>query len=85
MDIFAQKNIPVQLADAQNYFQATEVQTILAVLKIIDNPLQDIPFVAVLRSPIVGLNEKQLAQIRINSNVTEFLLFFIVNLKFLFD
>ncbi|CAI3349605.1 helicase-exonuclease AddAB subunit AddA [Enterococcus cecorum] len=81
LDIFAQKNIPVQLADAQNYFQATEVQTILAVLKIIDNPLQDIPFVAVLRSPIVGLNEKQLAQIRINSKKERFYDAFLENLS----
>lgn len=65
IDLFAQLKIPVELADAQNYFQATEVQQILALLQIIDNPLQDIPLVAVLRSPIVGLNEQDLAQIRL--------------------
>ena len=35
------------------------------ILKVIDNPYQDIPLVSVLRSPIVGLNEEQLAQIRV--------------------
>ncbi len=47
--------------DAQNYFQATEIQTVVSLLQIIDNPYQDIPLVAVLRSPIVGLTEDQLA------------------------
>ncbi len=37
----------------------------LALLKIIDNPKQDIPLVAVLRSPIVGLSADQLALIRL--------------------
>ncbi|EOT44444.1 helicase-exonuclease AddAB subunit AddA [Enterococcus columbae] len=65
IDLFAQLKIPVELADAQNYFQATEVQLILALLQVIDNPLQDIPLAAVLRSPMVGLNEQDLAQIRL--------------------
>ena len=38
----------------------------LALLNVIDNPRQDIPLVAVLRSPIVGLNENELALLRIN-------------------
>ena len=36
----------------------------LNMLKILDNPKQDIPFVAVLYSPIVGLTSEELAQIR---------------------
>ncbi|WP_207940292.1 helicase-exonuclease AddAB, AddA subunit [Enterococcus sp. DIV2402] len=65
MDIFKKFDIPLEVNDAQNYFQATEVQTMIALLQIIDNPYQDIPLVAVLRSPIVGLNEEELAEIRL--------------------
>ena len=65
MDIFKKFDIPLEVTDAQNYFQATEVQTMVALLQIIDNPLQDIPLASVLRSPIVGLNEEELATIRL--------------------
>lgn len=62
---FSQLNIPVVVQDVQNYFKATEVRTIMSLLKVIDNPLQDIPLVAVLRSPIVGLNEPEMAYLRV--------------------
>lgn len=65
LDIFKRFAIPLEVNDAQNYFQATEIQTIIALLQIIDNPYQDIPLVAVLRSPIVGLLEDDLADIRL--------------------
>ena len=65
MDIFKQFSIPLEVNDAQNYFQATEIQTMVSLLQIIDNPYQDIPLASVLRSPIVGLNEEELAAIRL--------------------
>lgn len=57
--------IPVYAEQTAGYFAATEVETMLSLLRVIDNPLQDIPLAAVLRSPIVGLREKDLAQIRV--------------------
>lgn len=65
LEIFKQVGIPIQVNDAQNYFQATEVQTMVSLLQIIDNPYQDIPLAAVLRSPIVGLKENELVRIRL--------------------
>lgn len=65
IDLFKEYDLPVELNDAQNYFQTTEIQVMLSLLQIIDNPLQDIPFVSVLRSPIVGLTEDQLVTIRL--------------------
>ena len=62
---FSKVNIPVMVKDAQNYFQTTELQIMMSMLKLVDNPYEDIPLVAVLRSPIVGLNEEELAKIRI--------------------
>ncbi|MCQ4086155.1 helicase-exonuclease AddAB subunit AddA [Saccharibacillus sp. JS10] len=57
--------IPAVGDAARGYFDATEVEIMMSLLRIIDNPQQDIPLASVLRSPIVGLNEDQLAQIRL--------------------
>jgi len=64
--------IPVVVNDAQNYFKTTEIQIMMALLQIIDNPYQDIPLAAVLRSPIVGLNENELALLRINQRTGDY-------------
>ncbi|HEX7056935.1 MAG TPA: helicase-exonuclease AddAB subunit AddA [Bacilli bacterium] len=57
--------IPAYAELKTGYFTATEVDVMLSLLKVIDNPLQDIPLAGVLRSPLVGLNAEQLAQIRL--------------------
>lgn len=64
---FRQHDIPAYAELATGYFEATEVETILSLLKIIDNPLQDVPLAAVLRSPLVGLDAADLARIRLCS------------------
>ncbi|TPR38985.1 helicase-exonuclease AddAB subunit AddA [Apilactobacillus micheneri] len=81
-DIFGSHNIPLIVNGAQSYFKTTEIQIMMALLSIIDNPYQDIPLVAVLRSPIVGLNENQLAYLRINSKTGDY---FNAVLKFMHD
>lgn len=69
LEIFKTLDIPLEINDAQNYFQSTELRTMIALLQLIDNPYQDIPLVSVLRSPIVGLIEPELAQIRLADRV----------------
>ncbi|CAH0419036.1 helicase-exonuclease AddAB subunit AddA [Periweissella ghanensis] len=64
VEIFKAAGIPVVVNDADNYFQTVEINIMLSLLQIIDNPNQDIPLAAVLRSPIVGLGENDLARIR---------------------
>lgn len=64
MEEFKQAGIPVYANLSNGYFEATEVAIMLSVLKIIDNPFQDIPLAAALRSPVVGLSENELALIR---------------------
>ena len=64
LDECKKQGIPVYANLSTGYFEATEVAIMLAVLKVIDNPQQDIPLASVLRSPIVGLDEEELAQIR---------------------
>lgn len=65
LEVFKQLGIPLAINDTQNYFQSTELRVMIALLQIIDNPYQDIPLAAVLRSPIVDLQEEELAQIRL--------------------
>lgn len=64
-EILTHYGIANHVTDANTYFQTTEIQTMMSLLKIIDNPYQDIPLASVLRSPIVGLNEIELAEIRL--------------------
>lgn len=66
-DIFKQLGIATAVKDTQNYFQTTEITIMMSLLKIIDNPVQDIPLAAVLRSAIVGLNEVDLTKIRLEN------------------
>ncbi|KRM72678.1 helicase-exonuclease AddAB subunit AddA [Lacticaseibacillus brantae] len=64
-DAFNQAGIPIVVADAKNFFKTTELQVMLSMLRIIDNPKQEIALVAVLRSPIVGLSADELSQIHL--------------------
>ena len=57
--------IPAFAEEKGGYFDVMEVQLITALLACIDNPCQDIPLAAVLRSPMVGLDEAALAEIRL--------------------
>ena len=67
MEEFKHAGIPVYANLSTGYFEATEVAVMMSLLKVIDNPDQDIPLAAVLRSPIVGLDEEELAYIRLQS------------------
>lgn len=71
-DVFEQYQIPVAINGSQSYFKTTEMQIIMAMLSIIDNPYQDIPLAAVLRSPIVGINENQMAYLRIHHKTGDY-------------
>ena len=64
--------IPAHVSTSTGYFSAMEVQTVLSFLKILDNPYQDIPMAAVLKSPIVGLSDEELADIAITKEVHSF-------------
>jgi len=52
------------LAERAGFFTAIEVLDLVNLLRLLDNPLQDIPLLAVLRSPLVGLSLDELALIR---------------------
>lgn len=63
--IFEQYYLPVLTQKVENYFQRQEIRLMIALLKLIDNPLQDIPLAAILKSFFVGLSDENLAKIRI--------------------
>lgn len=58
-------NIPSYANVDSGYFQEIEIQIMIALLHVIDNPYQDIPLASVLHSPIVGLSTIELAEIRL--------------------
>ena len=64
--------IPVFSDSSQEYLDSIEIQTIMSLLKIIDNPIQDIPLVTVLRSPIGKFTDDELIQIRLNDKKDNF-------------
>ena len=57
-------NMPVFSDVSSEYLESMEIQTIMCLLKIIDNPMQDIPMVTVLRSSIGGFTDNELVEIR---------------------
>ena len=56
--------IPAHTISKTGYFSTIEIQTVLNYLRILDNPMQDIPLTAVLKSPIAALSDEELAKIR---------------------
>ncbi len=62
LQILLNEGIPAYAESRMGYFNTIEVETILSMLAVIDNPMQDIPFAAVLKSPVVGMDDKKLAK-----------------------
>jgi ATP-dependent helicase/nuclease subunit A len=64
--------IPAHTVSSTGYFSTVEVQTVLAMLRILDNPRQDIPMAAVLRSPVVGMTDEEMAAVRLGNREEPF-------------
>ena len=58
------EGIPCDGGESDDFFSAMEVAVVLSLLEIVDNPRQDVPLIAVLRSPLVGMSADRLAAIR---------------------
>lgn len=67
LDVLRQAGIPAYAEVDAGYFKEIEVQIMLSLLSIIDNPRQDIHLAGVLRSPLVGLKASQLAELRLKN------------------
>ena len=57
-------NIPVVSDSSAGYFATTEINDMLSLLQVLDNPRQDIPLASVLRSPLFGISDTELALIK---------------------
>ncbi len=64
-EVLAQNNIPAYVANKAGFFASTEISTMLNLMRITDNPLQDIPLLAVMLSPIYGFTADELAKMRV--------------------
>ncbi|TBW74213.1 helicase-exonuclease AddAB subunit AddA, partial [Staphylococcus capitis] len=64
---FKNNDIPFHVNSKEGYFEQTEVRLVLSFLRTIDNPLQDIYLVGLMRSVIYQFTEEELAEIRVVS------------------
>ena len=62
------RGIPSHRMSVSGYFGTSEVQTVLSLCHVIDNPLQDIPLAAVLRSPFFDFCDEELAKLRLEGS-----------------
>jgi len=61
---FEQAGVPL-LVERGGFYESAEIADLLCLLQLLDNPLQDVPLIAVLRSPLVGCSLDELASIRL--------------------
>ncbi len=66
VEIFRLAGVPVSCEASSGYFEATEIRDLLCLLKVLDNPQRDIELAAVLRSPLFGIIDSELAKIKIH-------------------
>ncbi|MCI8720075.1 MAG: helicase-exonuclease AddAB subunit AddA [Oscillospiraceae bacterium] len=59
-----ERGIPCATQENEDFFSAMEVAVMCSLLEILDNPRQDVPLIAVLRSPLAGFSPDRLALIR---------------------
>lgn len=62
--VLSSQGIPVHVTSKSGYFQTLEVQGILNFLRVLDNPLQDIPFYGVLKLPFFDISEEDIVRVR---------------------
>jgi ATP-dependent helicase/nuclease subunit A len=68
---FSKAGVPL-IAARDGFFASLEVSDLLNLLRLLDNPLQDVPLAAVLRSPLIGLTLDELAQVRAHNDSRPF-------------
>lgn len=63
--VLEENGIPVYAESSENFYDTREIQTMMNLLHVLDNPRQDIPLLGVLYSPIGGLSEAELGLVRL--------------------
>lgn len=64
LEVLSEQGIPAYADTSSGYFKSFEIRKTLDFLRILDNPKQDIPFAAVLHSPIAGMNAEEIATLK---------------------
>ncbi len=72
LPVLLAENIPAYADGAAGYFESLEISLATALLKLIANRRSDVELIAILHSPVVGLNAEELARIRIRNRNTAF-------------
>lgn len=72
VEVLNENGIPAHMVSSTGYFSTVEVQTVLSMLRLLDNPRQDIPMAAVLHSPMAGLTDEELAVLRLEDGSVPF-------------
>ena len=72
VDELMNMDIPTYADTGVGYFDTIEIKTILSLLQIIDNPMQDIPLLAVLKSPMYSFSPEELIDIRLENKLNSF-------------
>ena len=67
-----EEGIPWTADGGEDFFETTEVNVALAILQIVDNPRQDVPLIAALRSPVYGFSGDKLALLRADCKGNDF-------------
>ncbi len=68
---FGRAGVPL-VVERGGFYESAEILDLLSLLQLLDNPLQDVPAIAVLRSPLTGLSLDELAQIRLEAKGVHF-------------
>ena len=79
LDELGAEGIPAYADTGSGYFESIEIRTIISLLKVIDNPMQDVPMIASLRSPIIGFSAEELSDLRLVNKET----YFYENIKYI--
>ena len=66
-EVLEGEGIPVYISSKTGYFAASEVQELLQLLRVLDNPTQDIPLFGVMKSVFGGFTEEEIAVLRSES------------------
>lgn len=64
IETFARSGIPCVSSSGDGFYEALEVRLFMDLLRVIENRRQDIPLLAVMRSPIFGFTEEDLVHIK---------------------
>ena len=62
--ILEEEGIPAHVTSKTGYFASTEIQELLHFLRILDNPMQDIPLYGVMHSVFGGFSEEEIALVK---------------------